>query len=261
MAILKTLDQLAREAATPLRLDSRWDVGDQGAVYEFNVKLGSDLRGVAIDDDTLYIETDMAVRIFADTIRKRYPWIGDVGIVGRSGGWLAIEDKKGGVNEAELKMLARDVEEARKAFVKAIAEEFGRESGRGHRKNGDSPDDAREFQRRRHLVGTTERKMPAGRTFTVVLENRGSDLGSRTDLLSRGKVVSRTYYLPPLPAFLKNGERPGWGPGVPLRTRAEQDTPKYREELALAISRAGYAGSDPLYVIHELTERLKLHTR
>lgn len=74
----------------------------------------------------------------------------------------------------------------------------------GMRRNGAPEDDAREFSRRRNMVGTTVRHMPAGRTFSVVLSNRGSEIGERTDILKRGKVVSSTYYLPPLPAFLRN---------------------------------------------------------
>lgn len=61
---------------------------------------------------------------------------------------------------------------------------------------------AAEFQRRRNMVGTEIRYMKAGRTFEVVLSNRGSDLGSRTDTTTRGKVTSQLYVLPPLPAWL-----------------------------------------------------------
>jgi hypothetical protein len=59
-------------------------------------------------------------------------------------------------------------------------------------------DEAREFSRRRNLVGTTIRYLPAGRTMTVVLSRGGTELGSKTDLTKRGKVVSTLYVLPRL---------------------------------------------------------------
>jgi hypothetical protein len=57
---------------------------------------------------------------------------------------------------------------------------------------------AAEFQRRRNLVGTTVRYISEKRSFNVYLSNRGTELGSRTDILKRGKVVSVLYFLPPV---------------------------------------------------------------
>lgn len=53
-----------------------------------------------------------------------------------------------------------------------------------------------EFQRRRNLVGTTVRYIKEARSFIVYLSNRGTDLGSRTDILKRGKVIQTLFVLP-----------------------------------------------------------------
>jgi hypothetical protein len=65
-----------------------------------------------------------------------------------------------------------------------------------------TPDEA-EFNIRRNMVGTTVRYMCGARYTTIVLSNRGSELGERTEFKKRGKVVQTLYILPPLPDFLK----------------------------------------------------------
>lgn len=56
--------------------------------------------------------------------------------------------------------------------------------------------DETEFQRRRNMPGVEVRYMSAGRTFDVVLSLCGREIGWRTDILKRGKVVSSTFILP-----------------------------------------------------------------
>ena len=178
-------------------------VGDRGAVYEVRVKLSMRIRGVKITEHELAADTDAAVEEFSDVLRSEYPWIGRVYLTGRSNGWLAIEDAKGKATKDALEAIHERVNEARKDFETSIIESYGYEENPKHRRNGSTEDDAREFSRRRNMVGTTIRYMKAGRSFDVVLENRGSELGSRSDTLKRGKVVSSHYFLPPLPDFLK----------------------------------------------------------
>lgn len=53
-----------------------------------------------------------------------------------------------------------------------------------------------EFARRRGLPGVEVRHMKAGRTFDVVLSLMGVDIGWMTEITTRGKVSSVTYFLP-----------------------------------------------------------------
>jgi hypothetical protein len=170
-----------------MRLEKKWSVGDRGAEYEFRVKLSMRVRGVKISDNELGMETEQAVELFADELRNDYPWVGRVGLTGRSGGWLLVEDARGQATEDELSDINARVDQARKDFETALIESFGYEEN-GHRRNA----------------------------------------GAAT------------------------ASFPSWF--------GRMQTPGYREELSNAISHAGYAGRDPLYVIRELTERLKLHT-
>jgi hypothetical protein len=56
--------------------------------------------------------------------------------------------------------------------------------------------EATEFSRRRNLPDVEVRYLSAGRTFTVALRRRGSDIGQKLEVSKRGKVVSTTYVLP-----------------------------------------------------------------
>lgn len=58
--------------------------------------------------------------------------------------------------------------------------------------------EATEFQRRRNLPGVEVRRMFGTRYAEIHLSRGGVDLGSRTDMLKRGKVVSTMYVLPPV---------------------------------------------------------------
>lgn len=61
----------------------------------------------------------------------------------------------------------------------------------------------REYFRRQNLVGTDIRRIFEKSSNNYYLSNRGSDLGSRTEILKRGKVVQTLYHLPTLPEWLK----------------------------------------------------------
>lgn len=55
-----------------------------------------------------------------------------------------------------------------------------------------------EFYRRRNLPYVDVRYLSAGRTFDVHLSYCGKDLGSKTEVKKRGKVISVHYCLPPI---------------------------------------------------------------
>jgi hypothetical protein len=57
-----------------------------------------------------------------------------------------------------------------------------------------------EFFRRRSLPGVQVRRMFAARVSDLVLSHTGRELGLRTEVTKRGKVVSVLYVLPALPA-------------------------------------------------------------
>jgi hypothetical protein len=59
-----------------------------------------------------------------------------------------------------------------------------------------------EFFRRRSLPGVQVRRMFTARVSDLVLSHTGRDLGSRTEVTKRGKVVSVLYVLPALPTDL-----------------------------------------------------------
>lgn len=109
--------------------------------YEFKVKLSMRVRGVNISNDELQMETEYAVDSFARSLRKAYPWVGRVGLTGRSGGWLLIEDKKGEATEDELSDINDRVDEARKDFEQVLIDTFGytENRSRSHRPNAVDP--------------------------------------------------------------------------------------------------------------------------
>lgn len=55
---------------------------------------------------------------------------------------------------------------------------------------------AKEWNRRKNLTGTTVRRMLDKRCNTYALSNRGTDYGSKTEILKRGKVTGTLYILP-----------------------------------------------------------------
>lgn len=111
------------------RLHNRWRLGDRGAIYEFNVKLSVRIAGLKASDRQMEHDTEVAVEEFTRALKKRYPWVGRVYLTGRSGGWLAVEDAKGGASELEVKLIAEDVEEAREQFENDLIESYGHKRG------------------------------------------------------------------------------------------------------------------------------------
>lgn len=59
-------------------------------------------------------------------------------------------------------------------------------------------DQATEFARRREMPGVEVRRMHSKRVLDVVLSLRGRNIGSKTEVTKRGKVVSTLYVLPTL---------------------------------------------------------------
>lgn len=109
------IDPRDLKSGASVRLNSRWQVGDPGAVYEFGVKIyGVNAPGMSEEDWEQ--EVTIAREEFIEKLRKRYPWIGDSYFTGRTAGWLAIEDPRGKANMRNLKVIAEAVEKARKQF-------------------------------------------------------------------------------------------------------------------------------------------------
>ena len=80
------------------------------------------------------------------------------------------------------------------------------------------PADATEYWRRRSLPGVEVRRMMAGRSYDEFLSLLGRDIGSRHQTLTRGKVSSEYYLLPPMPAR----ENPKASAGVEAAVKAWQ---------------------------------------
>ncbi len=105
----------AHSLESSCRWDSKWKIGDKGAEYEFDIKMPP--LGIEISDDQFTDEADMALEELAIALRARYSWIGRVGRAGRSGGWLAIEDKKGLATFAKLENITEMVAKAKRRFA------------------------------------------------------------------------------------------------------------------------------------------------
>ena len=116
-----------------MRIESQYKAGEPGAVYEFNVKFYRGDYSADVDDDSMYIETGHAVEVFADVLRERFPWVGKVHITGRSGGWLAVEDKQGKATSKKIEQIADMVDDARKEFGKYLDEQYSGPATRGRR--------------------------------------------------------------------------------------------------------------------------------
>lgn len=107
-----------------MRLEKRWQVGDPGAVYEFDIKLPR-ITGVRdITNEEFEIEAEDSIQFFVEDLRERYSWIGQVYQTGRSGGWLAIEDKKGLATTAKLENISKMIDEAMKDFIKQLRSQY-----------------------------------------------------------------------------------------------------------------------------------------
>ena len=106
-----------------MRYETKYKFGEP-AVYEFDVKLRH-LRGVNITDGQLEGEVESALDAFADYLRGRYKWIGNVYLTGRSGGWLAVEDDDGKARQSTLHTIDKLVSEAVRKFQKDLRESYG----------------------------------------------------------------------------------------------------------------------------------------
>lgn len=103
-----------------VRWDTKWKLGDKGAVYEFDIKLPriTGVRGMT--NEEFEIEAEDSISWFEDSLRQRYTWIGQVYQTGRSGGWLAVEDKKGLATEAKLRTILGMIEKAQRDFIQYL---------------------------------------------------------------------------------------------------------------------------------------------
>lgn len=99
------------------------EIGDPGIVYEFEIKLQK-IYGVDMTDGDLEIESQDSIDDFKRLLKARYKWITDVYQTGRSGGWLAVKDGKGGATKAKLKTIAKLVDQAQEDFVRYLQEEY-----------------------------------------------------------------------------------------------------------------------------------------
>jgi len=107
-----------------VRLNNRWRLGDEGAVYEFNIKLRQVWSAASeYDWDD---EVRAALEDLEDELRKKYPWIGSVYVTGRSGGWFAIEDPRGKMTKAKVDAIAAMVGTAKRHFVKHMEATYPR---------------------------------------------------------------------------------------------------------------------------------------
>ncbi len=99
-----------------MRLKKGWEVGDAGAVYEFDIKVPK-ITGVKMTNEEFEMEASDSLEDFVRDLKRRYPWIGDVYQTGRSGGWLAIEDPKGKATERSIKTINDRVKKEMGYFI------------------------------------------------------------------------------------------------------------------------------------------------
>jgi hypothetical protein len=108
----------AHSLESSCRWDEKWKIGDEGAEYEFDIKIPP--VSVSMTDEEFTAESDQALDVLAQELRRRYSWIGRVGRAGRSGGWLAVEDKKGLATFGKLEKIIEMVGRAKSDFVDFI---------------------------------------------------------------------------------------------------------------------------------------------
>lgn len=99
------------------------DIGEPGVVYEFEIKLQK-IYNVDMTDGELLMESEDSIEDFERMLKARYKWITEVYQTGRSGGWLAVKDGKGGATKGKLKTIAKLVDQAQKDFVRYLQEEY-----------------------------------------------------------------------------------------------------------------------------------------
>lgn len=103
------------------RYDTRDTIGNAGVVYEFDIKIPP-LHPMGIDctQEEFDEEAEECLEGLAYALRKRYSWIGTIHRAGRSGGWLAIEDKKGLATREKLSNIIKMVEAVKGQFIRAL---------------------------------------------------------------------------------------------------------------------------------------------
>ena len=95
-------------------------------IFEFNIKVPP--INTSIDSDGWNIEVQDEVDNFTEWLRKRYSWVENVYITGRSGGWVAVQCYPG-QSPTSLSVphsIAKHVYAKRKAFVKRVSREYPR---------------------------------------------------------------------------------------------------------------------------------------
>ena len=114
-------------------------------------------------------------------------WYGDV-----LGGSKRKPGKRARNNPAKFERCVREVKASAKKHGYPLKSAYA-VCNAATRKN---PAEATEFQRRRDLPYVEVRYFHGKRYNTTELTMRGTTIGSKTDSLKRGKVVSTTYFLP-----------------------------------------------------------------
>lgn len=99
------------------------DIGEPGVEYEFEIKIQK-IYHVDMTDAELEMESRDSIEDFERMLKARYKWITKIYQTGRSGGWLAIVDGKGGATPAKLKTIAKLVDQAQAAFVKDLQHRY-----------------------------------------------------------------------------------------------------------------------------------------
>ncbi len=99
-----------------MRLKKGWEVGDAGAVYEFEIKVPK-ITGVNMTNDEFEMEARDSLEDFVADLKRRYKWIGKVYQTGRSGGWLAIEDPNGKATVSSTRAINERIKKEMGYFV------------------------------------------------------------------------------------------------------------------------------------------------
>jgi hypothetical protein len=107
-----------------VRFETRWALGDPGAVYEFNVKIHGLPSNAS--EEQWDREVRRAFRAFETMLRARYPWLGELSFTGRSAGWLAIEDAEGRMTIETLNALSDAVDAALARFKQTMVRVYPR---------------------------------------------------------------------------------------------------------------------------------------
>lgn len=99
------------------------DIGEPGVVYEFEIKLQK-IHHVDMTNAELDMESQDSLEDFKRLLKKRYKWITEIHQTGRSGGWLAIKDGKGGATKSKLKTIASLIDQAQDDFIKDLQRRY-----------------------------------------------------------------------------------------------------------------------------------------